>query len=69
MLHDAILEGYFGPKFSNDEVGMFLVRIGWIYTFSVSIIMMWMAAPYGKHAMGDGILSCKSKCYSMSIPE
>ena len=67
MLHDAILEALFGPTFSNDEVGLFLVRIGWIYTFSVSIIMMWMAAPYGKH-MGDGILSCKStKCYSIQI--
>ena len=66
MLHDAILEALFGPTFSNDEVGLFLVRIGWIYTFSVSIIVMWMAAPYGKH-MGDGILSCKSKCYSIQI--
>ena len=57
-LHDNIVGLVFADNADNKEVGRFLVKLGWIYTFAVSVASIWMKAAYGKH-MEEGILSSK----------
>ena len=61
-VHDEILRLAFGSEAeagSYEQVGLFLVRLGWIYTFTVSLIQTWgMAAPYGKH-LNDNVVGAK----------
>ena len=48
-IHGSIVEMFFGQS-SNEQVGRYLVGLGWIYTICVSILTVTkLAAPYGKH--------------------
>jgi len=66
-LHNDILNFVFGADAQNEEAGLFLVRIGWIYTFVICLLhLRGMAAPYGKHLNANTPGATIWNCFKVS---